>query len=364
MTARIGLWLGVCFGVAFLTGLISHVAQDPPGWLSFPSRPVWLYRVTQGLHVTAGMAAVPLLLVKLWSVYPRLFRRADRRGRRSAVVDLAERGSIAVLVAAGVFQLVTGLANSAQWYPWFFGFRDTHYAIAWVAVGAILIHVAVKLPVIRSALSAPLDDNPVATRTASGLSRRTVLRATWLASAAAVMTTAGATVPLLRGVSVFATHTGDGPQGLPVNKTARSAGVAERATDPAYRLTLVNGDRRVELSRSDLERLAQRSADLPIACVEGWSASGRWQGVRMSDLLALVGAPADSDLRFESLQRTGGYARIVLPRQFARDPLTLLALRLNGEPLALDHGFPCRLIAPNRPGALQQKWVAAITVLR
>jgi DMSO/TMAO reductase YedYZ molybdopterin-dependent catalytic subunit len=44
------------------------------------------------------------------------------------------------------------------------------------------------------------------------------------------------------------------------------------------------------------------------------------------------------------------------------DRATLIALRLAGEPLALDHGFPARLIAPNRPGVLQTKWVSRITV--
>jgi DMSO/TMAO reductase YedYZ molybdopterin-dependent catalytic subunit len=40
----------------------------------------------------------------------------------------------------------------------------------------------------------------------------------------------------------------------------------------------------------------------------------------------------------------------------------LVALRLNGAVLHLDHGYPCRLIAPNRPGVLQTKWLAALTV--
>ena len=32
------------------------------------------------------------------------------------------------------------------------------------------------------------------------------------------------------------------------------------------------------------------------------------------------------------------------------------------EPLDLDHGYPCRVIAPNRPGVLQTKWVASLEV--
>ena len=34
---------------------------------------MWVYRVTQGLHILSGTAAIPLLLVKLYAVYPKLF---------------------------------------------------------------------------------------------------------------------------------------------------------------------------------------------------------------------------------------------------------------------------------------------------
>jgi DMSO/TMAO reductase YedYZ molybdopterin-dependent catalytic subunit len=44
----------------------------------------------------------------------------------------------------------------------------------------------------------------------------------------------------------------------------------------------------------------------------------------------------------------------------ARSPRTLLATGLNGSPLDPDHGYPVRLIAPNRPGVLQTKWVTKV----
>ena len=46
----------------------------------------------------------------------------------------------------------------------------------------------------------------------------------------------------------------------------------------------------------------------------------------------------------------------------ARDADLLLALAVNGEPLDPDHGFPVRLIGPNRPGVQQTKWVGRIEV--
>ena len=87
VTSKIGLALAVTFTPCFVTGLISHLIQHPPDWFFWPSRPVWLYRVTQGLHVISGVASIPLLLAKLWSVYPKLFGRplsARSRTRWSA----------------------------------------------------------------------------------------------------------------------------------------------------------------------------------------------------------------------------------------------------------------------------------------
>ncbi|WP_109508775.1 molybdopterin-dependent oxidoreductase [Nocardioides speluncae] len=361
ITSRVGLWLGISFATCFLTGLVSHWAQSPDPWLAFPTRPVWGYRLTQGLHVVSGTMAVPLLLVKLWTVYPKLFARPPRRVRELALHG-AERVSIAVLISAAIFQLATGLANSAQWYPWAFRFVPTHYAVAWIAIGALAIHVAVKLPIVRASLGRAGRAATVAETTTleDGLSRRGLLRTTWLAAGVAALATAGSTVPLLRHVSVFGVRSGDGPGGIPINKSAKAADVVAAATNPAYRLSIGYGDRELTLSRDDLAAMRQTTEDLPIACVEGWSASGAWTGVRVRELLDLVDAPRGSDVTVTSLQPKGPYRVISLPADFADDPLTLLALGLEGEPLSIDHGYPCRLIAPNRPGVLQTKWVARL----
>jgi DMSO/TMAO reductase YedYZ molybdopterin-dependent catalytic subunit len=365
LTARIGTWLGITFGLCFLTGMISHwyYLNDVP--LFPPVRPLWGYRITQGVHVLAGIAAIPLLLVKLWSVYPKLFGQIPFGDLRALAVNLAEKASIAVLVAASIFQLVAGLANQAQWYPWSFSFRSTHYAVAWIAIGALIVHIAVKLPIIRGAYAGPLpepDRESADGSSYSGPSRRTVLRTALLASGVAVVAAAGNTVPFLRKVSVFAVRTGEGPQGVPINRSAEAAGVTRSVTDAAFRLTVVNGAKEVSLSRADLEAMQQRTHQLPIACVEGWSANARWTGVRLGDLLDLVDAPRDAHVKVRSMQQKGAFGVTEIPASFAHDSLTLLAVELNGEQLSLDHGFPCRLIAPNRPGVFQTKWVTRLEV--
>ena len=190
-----------------------------------------------------------------------------------------------------------------------------------------------------------------------GLTRRGFLATVGTAAGVVTLATAGSTVGPFSRLSPLAPRRASiGPQHLPVNKSAAGARVEESAVDPVYRL-VVGG---LSLSTGDLRALPQREAVLPIACVEGWSAVGHWSGVRLRDLLDRAGLGPDRWLRVESLERGGLYRTSEVSPALARDPLTLLALDLGGEPLALDHGFPCRLIAPNRPGVLQTKWVHRI----
>lgn len=410
--ALLGVAVGVAFGVSFITGLISHYAQNTPDWLLWPSRPVNLYRFTQGLHVVTGFSTIPLLLAKLWTVYPKLFEWPPMR----SIAHIVGRLSLLVLVGAGLFQLVSGVINVARWYavlPFFF--TVTHYWTAWIIIGAILVHVGSKLPVIRRGLArtpvaaapaaaaavsaapdstreesapaapdsnpAPSDPGPrdpapqdpaardpappepVVRHPVGALSRRGFLTAVAATSGVVALTTAGQTLPLLSAITVFGQRDPDlGPQGLPVNKSAASAGVLETATDPTYQLVL-DGPRPAQLSMAVLRSMPQTTVSLPITCVEGWSSSAEWTGIRIVDLLAMMGLPSDAELSIESLQDGGLYSVSTLTPPHSTDPLTLLALRLNGQELDIDHGYPVRLIAPNRPGVLQTKWVSRVRAL-
>ena len=135
------------------------------------------------------------------------------------------------------------------------------------------------------------------------------------------------------------------------------------ATDPAWRLSLTGAATSGSWSRAELLALPQTEVELPIACVEGWSASAHWSGVRLKDLLAAVGADPAAGVRVNSIQPRGAYRIVDMGPEFAHHELTLVALGLNGQTLDLDHGFPARMIAPNRPGVLQTKWLQKIEVL-
>lgn len=183
----------------------------------------------------------------------------------------------------------------------------------------------------------------------SRITRRALLGTMTAAGVAAIGLTAGQSFAWLAPLNAFAPRVqGYGPQQLPVNTTARSAGVVDAARAAGWALTVRNGDRAEVLDRARLRALAQTRSTLPIACVEGWSTTADWRGVRMRDLLALVGAAAGSTLLVTSLQPRGAYRQTTMGPEFAEDPTTLVALEVNGRTLDLDHGYPARVIAPGR----------------
>ncbi|MEI4270612.1 molybdopterin-dependent oxidoreductase [Klenkia sp. LSe6-5] len=369
--ARVGVWLGAGFVVCFLTGLVSHLIQEPPSWFVWPAEPVWLYRVTQGTHVMVGLALIPLLLVKLWTVYPQLFSWPPAATPAKAVA----RVSILVLVGSAVFMLVTGLVNISQWYPFGFGFRTAHFWTGWVALGAVLTHVGAYAPHIRRGLArrgtaasvaglpaeeAERAQDETAAEEEGAVSRRAFVATAAVATGAVALTQWGQTISPLAQVSVLAPRIpGVGPQGLPVNQTAVAAGVTDSARDPEYRL-VVEGPTRLELTLADLQAMPQHTERLPITCVEGWSAGADWTGPRLRDVLAAAGHPPGTVVHVESIQTGGSYRVSTVGRPHADSDKTLLALQVNGQELALDHGYPVRLIAPNRPGAMQTKWLGRI----
>ena len=153
--------------ICALTGLLSHLAYQPrlgtnalfsgpgPGngfdvfALDWPTSPSWLYAATQGMHVIAGVGAIPILLAKLWTVIPKLFENPPVR----SIAHALERLSLALLVGGGLFTLATGVINIQLWYPFGFSFVPAHYYGAMVFVAALVLHVGLKLPVARRAFA-------------------------------------------------------------------------------------------------------------------------------------------------------------------------------------------------------------------
>ena len=373
LAAWLGAALGILFTVCFLTGLFDHIQQHPLTWLPVPRRPLWLFRVTQGVHVACGIALMPVLIAKLWLVWPRLVSLPPFR----KVADVVERVGLFALVGGGIFMVFTGIANIAQWYPWRFSFEASHYAVAWITMGGLIAHLGAKWTITRRSLrrrsrrpglaeAAVGAGGPlVAEGQHDGLTRRGFLVTVGSASGILTLTTVGQTLRLFRRLAVLAPRApGSGPQGHPVNRSAANAGVLASSASPDYRLTVAG---RVltplSLSLDDLASFPSHEATLPIACVEGWSYTARWRGIRLRDLLHAAGAPADAAVHVISLEQHSPYSVSYVNHFQAHDIDTLLATHLDGKVLDPDHGYPLRLIGPDRPGVTQTKWVTSVVVL-
>ena len=378
--------------VVIITGLLSYAAYEPrygqafpadPGYLrlpffSWPVRPVWLYRANQGVHVTLGLALIPVVLGKLWSVIPKLFVWPPAR----SVASLLERASLLLLVGSILFELVTGVLDIQYWYVFHFDFYTAHYYGAWVFIGAFVSHVALKLPVmlrslrsrrLRDELHTPLAETRPEPPDPDGLvspdpatptmSRRGALAlvggGSLVVTAVTIGQTLGDSVRPSALLSARGRSYGDGPTDFQVNRTARTAGITDANTGAGYRLAL-RGATPVVLTRGQLLAMPQHTATLPIACVEGWSTVQTWTGVRLADLAAAAGVGNLDRAVVRSLEKHGAFGTATLNRHQVLDTDALLALRVNGVDLSPDHGFPARVIVPAAPGVHNTKWVREI----
>lgn len=150
-----------------------------------------------------------------------------------------------------------------------------------------------------------------------------------------------------------------------------------------YRLT-VDGmvSKRVELSLADLEKLPQHTLPAVIECAGNgralyspkmpgiqWSrgaiGNAEWTGPRVSDVLKVAGgagsaAWVDADGADRGVAATPDFVRS-MPMKKAMHPGTVIALKMNGQPLPELHGAPARLIVPGWDGASSVKWVVKLT---
>ncbi|MFF2200896.1 molybdopterin-dependent oxidoreductase [Streptomyces sp. NPDC058145] len=385
-TSVLGLVLLAGITVLFVTGLVSYAAYNPDlspvndttpdkGVLGFylfawPVGPVWLYRLTQGVHVTLGITLVPVLLAKLWSVVPRLFTLPPARSLAHAL----ERLSLLLLVGGGLFEFTTGVLNVQLAYVFPGSFYPLHFYGAWVFFAAFVAHAVLKAPAAVRTVRRRLRAEPESDLVAPSPDPPTVSRrgALWLVGGGSLLlflTTVGQSLGgPFRRTALLAPHggadPGGGPNGFQINKTAAYAGIDAAETGAeAWRLVVTGRTGTVRLSRAELLRLPQHSSSLPIACVEGWSTADQWwRGVRLRDLAALVGHDGEApDVFVESLQRHGAFRRAALRANQVADGRSLLALSVNGEDLSMDHGHPARIIVPAAPGVLNTKWVARLT---
>jgi DMSO/TMAO reductase YedYZ molybdopterin-dependent catalytic subunit len=390
LTSLLGTILLPTMSVIALTGFISHWAYRPqlpgnatvnpsydlPVLLQLPqSWPSWDYAVTQGIHVTLGLVAIPLVAAKLWSVIPRLFAWPPVRN----LAGLVERASMLLLVGSLLVELVTGTLWVQDYFPLHVDFYPVHYYGAWVFGAMFVLHACVKLPVVRRAyrergVLAPLRRSLAETApeplgesslvpvnpAAPTLTRRGLLAMVGGASLTVLVVQSGQSIGgPLRRLALLAPRGrvfGTGPNGFQVNHTAVAARVTAAITSPGWTLA-VTGPRTLTFTRAQLLAMEQGTETLTISCTEGWSTTQHWTGVRLLDLARLADVPAGAILHAASLQNGGPNASASIGYEQWSDPRALLALRVNGAELSPDHGYPARVILSGAPGLYNTKWV-------
>jgi DMSO/TMAO reductase YedYZ molybdopterin-dependent catalytic subunit len=151
-----------------------------------------------------------------------------------------------------------------------------------------------------------------------------------------------------------------------------------------YRLKIYGTgvERAIELTYEELEAMPQVMLTRTIECAGngrrffkdqfgkraeggqwGLGAMGcaEWTGVRLRDVLAKAGVkPSARDVMPIGLDKERG--RRPMPMEKAMRDDTLLVLKMNGEKLPIDHGYPVRAMASGWVGAASIKWVGAIEI--
>jgi DMSO/TMAO reductase YedYZ molybdopterin-dependent catalytic subunit len=126
-----------------------------------------------------------------------------------------------------------------------------------------------------------------------------------------------------------------------------------------YRLT-IDGEvgQPLTLTMAQIQQLTWTSMVIRHVCVEGWAAIVQWGGVRLRDLAKLV-QPKPS-ARYIYFQSADNYYES-WDLASALHPQTIMAYKMNGQPLSSGHGAPLRLASPVKLGYKQSKWVTKIS---
>lgn len=108
-----------------------------------------------------------------------------------------------------------------------------------------------------------------------------------------------------------------------------------------------------------LRALPQESQITRHICVEGWSAIGKWGGVRFSDFLRLI--EADTSARYVGFKCADNYHSSI-DMATALHPQTILALTFRDQVLPTKYGFPMKLRVPTKLGFKNPKHIMAMYV--
>ena len=321
----------VCVLVAAGTGLYSFSVGTAEGfgWL-----PVWIHRVV-------GLTLLPLLVFKLARVRRRL--TDPERWQRSTALSVATAVVALSTLATGVVWGVVGLVWIALW-----PLLALHIGLGLLLVPLTVLHMSTRFRLPRRRDIAE---------------RRTALKYFGLLAAGGVVARAGdGLARIAEAPGADRRFTGSKPTGgsgngsFPV--TMWVADDPDPVSPESYDLS-VEGlvEEPLTMGYDALRAEPETTEEALLDCTSGWYTVEEWGGRRVGELLSAAGVGSEAThVRFVSVT---GY-RWSLPIEEARE--ALLATQVDGEPLALGHGAPARLVAPGRRGFQWVKWVERVEI--
>ncbi len=160
-------------------------------------------------------------------------------------------------------------------------------------------------------------------------------------------------------------------------RTNGDAGLDDGFDPAVWELTVQGADpnaRSQKFSLAQIKALPRAEITTELKCIEGWSVVVTWAGARFSDFLAhyplatrsgrpiadLSQPPADT-ARYVGLMTPNEEYYVGLEQESFLHPQTLLCYEMNGQPLALEHGAPLRLVTPLKYGIKHIKRIGSIT---
>lgn len=124
------------------------------------------------------------------------------------------------------------------------------------------------------------------------------------------------------------------------------------------------------LTLDDLRKLPKHEYIATHTCMQGWSATSKWAGVKLKDLMPLLGPRPEganyimidsyglAQKMYDNRPREPFYAVVDMDMYDEDD--TVLAYERNGKPLELHLGAPARLRVESNHGYKMVKWVKSI----
>lgn len=114
-----------------------------------------------------------------------------------------------------------------------------------------------------------------------------------------------------------------------------------------------------EYNLADLADFERHRKVVTLNCVEGWSVTVLWEGIRVSDIIDLSGISDGADTVI--FHAYDGYTTS-LPLSFLLENQIIIADKMNGAVLREENGFPFQLVAEDKWGYKWIKWITKIEV--